>query len=85
MAVLGSSYRRLLFSRPLNFVRAGYITGIYNGAFHTNRTSSPYNFDFLNGAGLCLALDTMLGQVRISGGWAKGRRANFYISFGPSF
>jgi NTE family protein len=85
MAVLGASYQRLLFSRSLSFIRSGYITGIYNGAFHTDRASSPYDFDFLNGAGLGLALDTMLGPIHISGGWAEGHRGNFYISFGPSF
>jgi NTE family protein len=85
MAVVGASYRCLLFSRPLSFFKDAYLTGIYNGAFHSDRASSPYAFEFMNGAGLGLALDTMLGPVHIAWGWAEGRRANFYVSFGPSF
>jgi NTE family protein len=84
-AIVGASYRRQLFSRPLSFIKAGFVTAIYNGVFYSNRASLPYNFDFMNGAGIGLALDTMVGPVRIAGGWAEGKRVNFYLTFGPSF
>jgi NTE family protein len=85
MAIIGMSYRRLLFSRALSFIRRGYLTGTYNGMFFSDRETSPYNFDFLNGAGFGLALDTIIGPVRATGGWSEGGRFNFYISVGPSF
>jgi NTE family protein len=85
IAIVGGSYRRLLFSRPLSVIKRGFVTGTYNGVFYSKRTSLPYNFEFMNGAGLALGLDTMLGPVRIAGGWAEGKRANFYITLGPSF
>jgi NTE family protein len=85
VAVVSGSYRRLLFSRPLSVIKRGFVTATYNGVFYSDRTSLPYNFDFMNGAGLGLGLDTMLGPVRIAGGWAEGKRVNFYITFGPSF
>jgi NTE family protein len=85
MVILGGSYRRQLFSHALSFIRSGYLMGIYNGAFFSNRSKSPYNFELLNGAGVGIALDTMLGPVRATGGWGDGGRWNFYISLGPSF
>jgi NTE family protein len=84
-AIVGASYRRQLFLRPLSFIKAGFVSAIYNGVFYSNRPSLPYNFDYMNGAGLGLDLDTMVGPVHIAGGWAEGKRANFYITFGPSF
>ncbi len=85
MAIVGASYRRLLFSRGLSFLRQGYLTGIYNGMFYSDRQNSPYNFDLLHGAGMGLAVDTLLGPVRATFGWAEGGRLNFYFTFGPSF
>jgi NTE family protein len=85
MAILTLSYRRVLVARALSFIRRGYITGIYNSMLFSDRQDSPYNFDFLHGAGIGLALDTMIGPVRATGGWSEGGRFNFYISVGPSF
>jgi NTE family protein len=85
MAIVGASYRRQIFFHPLGIVRQGFITGTYNGLFYSNRQSSPYQFDYLNGAGIGLAFDTMLGPVRTAVGWSEGGRSNFYISFGPAF
>ncbi len=85
MAILGASYRRQLFSRSLSIVRQGYLTAVYNGGFFSNRQASPYNFNFVNGAGIGISLDTVLGPFRATGGWGEAGRWNYYISFGPSF
>ncbi len=85
MAIVSGIYRRQIFSRFLSFIRKGYVTGIYNGMFFSNRQKSPYNFDLLNGAGIGVSLDTMLGPVRATGGWGEGGRWNIYVSLGPSF
>jgi NTE family protein len=85
MAVLGAGYRRQIFSRPLSFVKRGFLTGVYNGIFHSTRQKSPYNFDLLNGVGVGLALDTMIGPFRATGGWGEGGRFHFDISIGPAF
>lgn len=85
MAVIGGSYRRQLFSSPLRFVKRGFLTAVYNGMYFSTRQSSPYQFNYINGAGIGVALDTMVGPIRISGGWSEGRRVKFYFSFGPAF
>jgi len=82
---VGASFRRLLFLRSLSFIRRGYLTGIYNGVFSSLQESSPYHFDMLHGVGLGLHLDTLIGAVHATGGWAEGGRLNFYFSIGPSF
>ena len=85
MAIAGASFRQQLFSRPLSFLKRTYLTGIYNGGFFSDREASPYNFGFMNGAGIGLAFDTLLGPIRATGGWAEGGRFNFYLSLGPAF
>jgi NTE family protein len=85
MGILGAGYRRQLFSNPLTFVRRGFLTGSYGGVFSSTRSSSPYKFDLMSGVGIGLALETLVGPFRVSGGWAGGGRFNYYISFGPSF
>jgi len=85
MAIVSASYRRLLFTRVFSFIRRGYITGTYNGMYSSIRQKQPYEFSYLNGAGLGVDLDTILGPVRASGGWAEGGRFSFHISVGPSF
>lgn len=85
VAILGASYRRQIFSSPLGFLRRGYITGIYNVAFASNRETSPYDFDLVHGAGIGVAMDTIVGPVRVTAGWGEGGRANFYFTLGPSF
>jgi NTE family protein len=85
VALIGGSYRRELFSHSFSIVRKGYLTGIYNAMFHSSRETSPYNFDLLQGGAIGVALETLLGPIRATGGWAEGGRWNFSISFGPSF
>jgi NTE family protein len=85
MAVLGAGYRHQIFSRPLSFVKRGFLTGVYNGIFSSTRQKTPYNFDLLNGVGVGLALDTMIGPFRATGGWGEGGRFHFDISIGPAF
>ncbi len=85
MAIVGASYRRQIFSRPLSFIQQGFLIGAYNGVFSSTRTSSPYRFNYLNGGGLGLAFDTMIGPFFAAGGWGERGRFNFYISFGPAF
>jgi NTE family protein len=85
MARIGASYRRQIFSHPLSFFKRGFVTGSYNGLLFSDRQTSPYNFDYLNGAGLGATLDTIVGPIRASFGMAEGGRVHFYLSFGPSF
>ncbi len=85
MAIVSASYRRLIFSRPFSLVRRGYVVGTYNGMDSSIEPRHPYNFGYISGAGLGLAVDTILGPVRATGGWAEGGRFSFYISVGPSF
>ena len=85
MVVLGSAYRRQIFSKPLSFFKRGFLTGSYNGAYYSGRQESPYDFQYLSGGGIGFALDTMLGPIRAIAGWSEGGRFNYYISLGPSF
>lgn len=85
MAIAGASFRWQLFSHPLGFLKRGFLTGLYNAGLFSDREESPYNFDFMNGAGVGLAFDTLLGPVRLTGGWAEGGRFNCYLSLGPAF
>jgi NTE family protein len=85
MAILGAGYRHQIFSRPLSFVKRGFLTGAYNGIFASTQQKSPYNFDLVNGVGIGLALDTMIGPLRATGGWGEGGRFHFDISIGPAF
>ena len=85
MGSIGAGYRYQLFSDPLMFVRRGFLTAMYNGVFSSTRTASPYNFDMVNGVGISLALETLIGPFRITGGWAENGRLHYNISFGPSF
>jgi len=85
MAIAGALYRRTLFSHGLSFFRKGYLSAIYNALFFSNRQQSPYHFELVNGAGIDLAVDTMVGPVHAAGGWAERGGWNFYISLGPSF
>ncbi len=85
MALISADYRRLIFSHPLSFIKRGFLNGTYNGLYFSTRQDSPYQFDLLNGGGIGLALDTMIGPIRAMGGWSEGGRFNFYISLGPRF
>lgn len=85
MGILAASYRRQIFSRPLSFIRHGYVSGFYNVVAYSERQESPYGFKLFNGAGIGLALDTLLGPFRVAGGWGEGGRLKFYLSLGPSF
>jgi NTE family protein len=85
MATVGASYRRQILSHPLGLVKRAFLNGSYNGLFYSNRQESPYNFKFLNGAGLGMAFETIFGPVRATVGLGERGRVNFYISLGPSF
>jgi hypothetical protein len=85
MVIVGASFRHQLFSSPLGLIRRGYLTGGYNGGYFSSRQTRPYDFNYINGAGIGLALDTLLGPIRIAGGWAESSRFNVYFSLGPSF
>ncbi len=85
MAILGASYRRLIYNQPLGFVKRAYLKGFYNAVYFSERLQSPYQFNLLNGAGIGLALDTMIGPIRITGGWGEGGRFNFHLSVGPAY
>jgi NTE family protein len=85
MAIFRASYRWQLFAHPLSFIKRGFLTALYNGGFFSDREAAPYRFDYLNGFGLGLSADTMLGPLRVSGGWGEGGRFNFYLSFGRAF
>jgi NTE family protein len=82
---LSASYRREIFSDCLGFVNRGYLIGTYNGLMYSTRQDAPYQFDYLHGAGIGLALNTLFGPIRLMGGWAEGGRMHFYISIGPRF
>jgi NTE family protein len=85
IAVMGAGYRRQIFSNSLDFVKRGYLVGAYNVLMYSNHPEPPYRFNFLNGAGIGLTMDTLVGPVRIMGGWAEEGRVHFYISIGPRF
>ena len=85
MTILGASYRRQIFARPLSLIKRGYVIGTYNGGFFSTRQEAPYQSRYFNGAGLGLAVDTMLGPIQTAVGWGEGGRFNFHISFGPTF
>jgi NTE family protein len=85
MAILGAEYSRRLISRPLSMVRGAYLIGNYNIGYFSNSYRSPYEVSNLHGAGLGLSVDTVLGPLRTTLGWAEGGRFNFYFSFGPAF
>jgi NTE family protein len=81
----GAGYRHRLFSRPLSPVRRGYIYLDYNIAGISNNQQRPYDFKLYNGVGAGLLVDSLIGPVRLIGGWGEGGRFNFYLSIGPSF
>ena len=85
MTIIGAGYRHQIFSHPLSIIKSGFLTGTYNGVLFSRRQQSPYEFEFLHGGGIGLALDTMLGSFRAIAGWTEGGRFNHYISVGPSF
>ncbi len=85
MGLLAASYRRLILSKPLSFIRHAYASGFYNLIAYSDRETSPYQFKLFNGAGIGLALDTLLGPMSIAGGWGEGGRFHFYLSLGPAF
>jgi NTE family protein len=85
MAIAGASYRRRLFSRPLGFVKRGFLNGIYNFGGFSSSQESPYYFESVHAGGMGLSLDTVLGRVDATGGWAEGGRFHFYLSLGPAF
>ena len=63
-----------MLKKRLGFMRRGYLTGTYNGVLSSKRQASPYDFDLLNGVGIGLALDTMIGPMRATGGLELRRK-----------
>jgi NTE family protein len=85
MGLLAVSYRYRWFSRAFGFAKRGFFTGYFNTAAISSRQKSPYDFTFYPGAGAELSLDTIVGPLRLAGGWGEGGRFNIYFSFGTSF
>jgi NTE family protein len=83
--VLGGSYSHRVFSRPLSFVRRGFVTLHYNAAGTSQRQEPTSNFSFFHGGALELSLDTLAGPIRIAGGWGEQGRFKIYLSLGPAF
>lgn len=84
-AIAGASYRRRFFSRPLGFVKRGFLNGTYSFGAFSSRARSPYHFESVHAGALGLSFDTVLGHVHAAGGWAEGGRFHFYLSLGPAF
>jgi outer membrane protein assembly factor BamA len=85
MAIVRAGYNRQIFARPLSFIKRGFLAVTYNGGFFSDRPASPYRFNYLSGVGLGFSADTMLGPLRVTGGWGEGGRFHYSLSFGPSF
>ncbi len=85
MGILAASYRRVIWGRQLSFVRKAYLSAFYNVVAHSERETSPYQFRYINGAGIGIALDTLLGPLRMAGAWGEAGRLKFYLSLGPAF
>ncbi len=83
--LIESSYRRQILSRPLSFVKRGFLYFQYNLAAISDRNSPPYSFVTYNGGGVGLLLDTLVGPMRFAAGVGEGGRGKFYLSLGPSF
>ena len=80
-----ASYHREIFSKPLSFVRRGFLLLEYDVAALSDKDSQPYDFKVFHGAGAGLSLDTLLGPMRFAAGLAERGRGRFYLSLGPSF
>jgi outer membrane protein insertion porin family len=85
MGIAGVSYRRQVLARPLGFARRAFLTAGYNIAALSDQDRSPYRFNRYHGFGMGIAIDTVLGPARFTGGWGESSRFNFHISLGPSF
>jgi outer membrane protein assembly factor BamA len=80
-----ASVRRQIFSHPLSFAKRGFLTGYYNLAGISDRNSAPYDFTLYHGAGIGIGVDTVVGPVRLTGGWGEQGRFKFYLTLGPTF
>jgi NTE family protein len=80
VAVLGIQYRHRIYNPSLGFVKSAYLTTFLNTGVDQFLDSKG-----LHGAGIGLALNTMLGPLRITGGFGNGGRTHFYLTFGPEF
>jgi NTE family protein len=85
VVIAGGAYRYRWIEQPIGFLKSAFISGIYNAAFIAQADRKPYRFDHFQGVGAELALETVVGPIRIAGGWGQGGRFNLYISIGPSF
>ena len=80
VAVLGIQYRHRIYNPSLGFVKSAYLTTFLNTGVDQFLEGTG-----LHGAGVGLALNTMLGPLRITGGFGNGGRTHFYLTFGPEF
>jgi len=80
VAVLGIQYRHRIYNPSLGFVKSAYLTTFLNTGVDQFLGGTG-----LHGAGIGLALNTMLGPLRITGGFGNGGRTHFYLTFGPEF
>jgi NTE family protein len=85
IGLLAVSYRYRWLARAFGFAKRGFLTGYYNAAAISSRQKTPYDFTFYHGAGAEFSLDTIVGPLRLAGGWGEGGRFNIYFSFGTSF
>jgi NTE family protein len=86
MAIGGVAYRRQLFARPLGFIGKGYLFAEYNLARMDRAGSviSAYGRT-VHGGAIGLALDSMIGPIRLAVGIGEAGKPKFYLSLGLSF
>jgi NTE family protein len=86
MAIGGVAYRRQLFAWPMGFIGRGYLAAEYNMAGLDSAGSGIFAYDrTVHGGAIGLALDTMIGPIRIALGIGQAGKPRFYLSLGPSF
>jgi hypothetical protein len=85
MAIWGAAYRWRIVERPLSLLKRGYLTAAYNGGFFSDRPTRPYRFNYLNGIGLGVSVDTMLALSGQPGDGARGGDLIFTFRLDPPF
>src|SRR5262249_54038658 len=83
--VLTGAFERQIFARPLSFARRGFLLLNYNVAGVSDSPDPPYHWNRLHGFGAGVALDSVVGPLRLVGGWGEHGRFHFYLSLGPAF
>lgn len=80
VGVLGIQYRQRIYNAPLGFIKSAYLTTIFNS--YIDGFLSEKGFF---GGGIGLAVNTILGPIRMTGGFGDAGRAFFYFTIGPEF